>query len=200
MLALFQSGGWLMWPLLLCSILALSIVLERLWTLRESKILPPHLVTKLLKAVAKEPQMLHLPNLAYESPLGSILAVGLKSYPQDLSLIRTRMEEQGKQVLLKLEKYINALGTISAVAPLLGLLGTVMGMINVFTALNLSEASNAEALAGGIAQALLTTAFGLCIAIPSLMFHRYFQRKLDELSIKLENGALQLLDGLKNLG
>lgn len=197
MLELFQSGGWLMWPLLLCSILALAIVLERMWTLRESKILPQKLVQNILGEFAKKSRTVHLPNLAYQSPLGSILATGLKYREQGVSTMRSRMEEQGRQVVMQLEKYLNALGTIAAIAPLLGLLGTVVGMINVFSALNLGGSSNAEALAGGIAQALLTTAFGLSIAILSLMFHRHFQRKMDELSSKLESESLLLIDGLR---
>tara|TARA_R110002110_G_scaffold404606_1_gene623207 strand:- start:248152 stop:248778 length:627 start_codon:yes stop_codon:yes gene_type:complete len=196
-LELFQSGGWLMWPLLLCSILALAIVLERLWTLRESKILPQKLVQNILGEFAKKSRTVHLPNLAYQSPLGSILATGLKYREQGVSTMRARMEEQGRQVVMQLEKYLNALGTIAAIAPLLGLLGTVVGMINVFSVLNLGGASNAEALAGGIAQALLTTAFGLSIAILSLMFHRHFHRKMDELSSKLESESLSLIDGLR---
>jgi len=197
MLELFQSGGWLMWPLLLCSIFSLAIVLERMWTLRESKILPQKLVQIILGEFAKKTRTVHLPNLAYQSPLGSILATGLKYREQGVSAMRSRMEERGRQVVLQLEKYLNALGTIAAIAPLLGLLGTVVGMINVFSALNLEGASNTEALAGGIAQALLTTAFGLSIAIVSLMFHRHFQRKLDELSGKLEVESLLLIEGLR---
>ncbi|MCS5708984.1 MotA/TolQ/ExbB proton channel family protein [Candidatus Berkiella cookevillensis] len=197
MLVLFQSGGWLMWPLLVCSIISLAIVVERAWTLRETNILPPDLVKSILSELSKKNQTVHLPNLAYNSPLGIILAVGLKYSENGVSIMRVRMEEQGRQVVMRLEKYLNALGTIASVSPLLGLLGTVMGMINIFTALNLHETANTEVLAGGIAQALLTTAFGLSIAIPSLMFHRHFQRKIDELSVKLENESLLLIDGLK---
>ncbi len=197
MLVLFQSGGWLMWPLLVCSIISLAIVVERAWTLRETNILPPDLVKSILSELSKKNQNVHLPNLAYSSPLGTILAVGLKYSENGVTIMRTRMEEQGRQVVMRLEKYLNALGTIASVSPLLGLLGTVMGMINIFTALNLYETANTEVLAGGIAQALLTTAFGLSIAIPSLMFHRHFQRKIDELSVELENESLLLIDGLK---
>lgn len=197
MLALFQSGGWLMWPLLLCSIISLAVVIERAWTLRERKILPPNLVNNTLNVISKHPNNLHVPNLSYNSPLGTILAVGLKYSSHGVTIMRARMEEQGRQVLMRLEKYINTLGTIAAIAPLLGLLGTVMGMIQVFSALTFNETANTEVLAGGIAQALMTTAFGLSIAIPSLMFHRYYQRKIDELGLKLENESLQLIDGLK---
>lgn len=186
-----------MWPLLICSIISLAIVLERAWTLREKNILPPDLVRSILGEFSKKNQTVHLPNLAYNSPLGIILATGLKYSENGVSIMRDRMEEQGRQVVMQLEKYLNALGTITSVSPLLGLLGTVMGMINIFTALNLHETANTEVLAGGIAQALLTTAFGLSIAIPSLMFHRHFQRKIDELSKKLESESLLLIDGLK---
>lgn len=199
MLELFQSGGWLMWPLLFCSIISVAIVIERALTLRESKIAPKNLVGELLAEMLRAPNNLHLPNIAYDSPLGTILSVGLKYREQGAKIMRARMEEQGRQVVMRLEKYINTLGTIAAVSPLLGLLGTVMGMIHVFTALNFHDATNTETLAGGIAQALLTTAFGLLIAIPSLMFHRFYQRKIDELSVKLENECVQLVEGVKSL-
>lgn len=199
MMTLFQSGGWLMWPLLLCSIISLAIVVERAWTLREANILPPNLVKQTLTEIAQKPDSIHIPNLAYQSPLGIILAAGLNYTNQGVTLMRSRMEEQGRQVIMQLERFMNTLGTIASVAPLLGLLGTVVGMIQVFTALTFNEAANTEVLAGGIAKALITTAFGLVIAIPSLMFHRYFQRKIDELAVKLESQCLLLVDGLKAL-
>lgn len=201
MLELFHSGGWLMWPLLACSIVSIAIVLERMWTLRSSKILPPKLVENIINQLSNQHNKIHLPNIAYQSPLGAILVTGLQYRLQGVSVMRSRMEEQGRQVVVKLEKYLNALGTIAAVAPLLGLLGTVIGMIHVFSALNLDHTGNTEALAGGIAQALLTTAFGLMIAIPSLMFHRHFQRKVDELANKMEFESVSLIEKLKeNVG
>lgn len=196
MIDLFVAGGWLMYPLLICSIVALAIILERLWILRETKIIPPDLVQIILKKLAqKDGQPLKLNELSNQSPLGNILSKGLQSSEQGITIMRTRMEDQGRQVLLELECYLNTLGTIAAAAPLLGLLGTVLGMIQIFTALG--GTPNPEGLAGGIAQALLTTAFGLFIAIPSLMFHRFFKRRVDEFALKLEKEAQKLIDGLK---
>jgi biopolymer transport protein ExbB len=198
MLDIFLSGGWIMWPLLACSVLALAIVLERLWSLNTKKIVPEGLVQRVLHAIANRQQdSFRVQDLAQESPLGSMIAKGLQHSEQGLNTMRQRMEEHGRQVMAKLERYVNALGTIAAITPLLGLLGTVIGMIQVFTVITSQGATESEALAGGIAQALITTAFGLSIAIPSLMFHRYFERKLDELSIQLEREATCLVEGLK---
>lgn len=196
MIDLFIAGGWLMYPLLACSIVAFAIIVERLWILREYKIIPHDLVQEVLRRLSqKEGRSLRLAELAGQSPLGQILSKGLQCSEQGITIMRTRMEDQGRQVLLELECYLNTLGTVAAAAPLLGLLGTVLGMIQIFTALG--GTPNPEGLAGGIAQALLTTAFGLFIAIPSLMFHRFFKRRVDEFAIKLEKESQKLIDGLK---
>ena len=198
MIDIFLAGGWLMYPLLVCSIIALTIIIERAWVLRAKKIAPPELVTSILKRLTNRAgPALKLTELASESPLGLILSRGLQNSEQGISIMRTRMEDQGRQILVELERYLNTLGTIAAAAPLLGLLGTVLGMIEIFSVLG--GDLNPEGLAGGIAQALLTTAFGLFIAIPCLMFHRYFRRRIDELSIKLERESQKLIDGLKAL-
>lgn len=196
MIDLLFAGGWLMFPLLGCSIIALAIIVERIWVLQEQKIIPAELVQYILSQLSKkDAKPLKLSELAIQSPLGHILSKGLLHAEQGIAVMRTRMEDQGRQVIVELEKYLNTLGTIASAAPLLGLLGTVLGMIQIFAVLGGSP--NPEALAGGIAQALLTTAFGLFIAIPSLMFHRYFRRRIDEFSAKLEKESQRLLDGLK---
>lgn len=196
MIDLLLAGGWLMFPLLGCSIIALAIIVERFWVLRENRIIPNDLVQNVLGQLSrKESKPLKLSDLALQSPLGHILSKGLFHAEQGITVMRTRMEDQGRQVIVELEKYLNTLGTIAAAAPLLGLLGTVLGMIQIFAVLGGSP--DPEALAGGIAQALLTTAFGLFIAIPSLMFHRYFKRRIDEFSSKLEKESQRMLDGLK---
>jgi biopolymer transport protein ExbB len=198
MLEILLAGGWLMFPLLGCSILALAIILERMWILRGSRLIAPHLVPHILKRLSdREENPLRLAELTQQGPLGVILAQGLQHAEQGISVMRARMEDQGRQTVIQLESYLNALGTIAAAAPLVGLLGTVLGMIEIFAVLGGNP--EPEALAGGISTALLTTAFGLFIAIPSLMFHRYFKRKIDELSAKLEKEAQKLLDGLKSL-
>jgi biopolymer transport protein ExbB len=192
------AGGWLMFPLLGCSIIALAIIAERLWVLREPKIIPRDLVHTILKDLSKrDAKPIRLSELAMQSPLGHILSKGLQHSEQGISAMRSRMEDQGRQVIVELEKYLNTLGTIASAAPLLGLLGTVLGMIQIFAVLGGNP--DPEALAGGISTALLTTAFGLFIAIPSLMFHRYFRRRIDEFAAKLEKEAQKLIDGLKAL-
>lgn len=196
MIDMFLAGGWLMYPLLGCSIIAFAIIVERMWVLRPRKIIPPDLVQLILKKLAtRDGPTLKLMELASQSPLGLILSRGLQHTEQGISIMRTRMEDQGRQVVAELERYTSTLGTIAAAAPLLGLLGTVLGMIEIFSVLGGSH--DPEALAGGIAKALLTTAFGLFVAIPSLMFHRYFRRRIDELSLKLEKEAQKMIDGLK---
>ncbi|MBI2790476.1 MAG: MotA/TolQ/ExbB proton channel family protein [Gammaproteobacteria bacterium] len=198
MIDILLAGGWLMFPLLGCSIVALAIIAERLWVLREPKIIPRDLVHTILKDLSKrDAKPIRLSELAMQSPLGHILSKGLQHSEQGISAMRSRMEDQGRQVIVELEKYLNTLGTIASAAPLLGLLGTVLGMIQIFAVLGGNP--EPEALAGGISTALLTTAFGLFIAIPSLMFHRYFRRRIDEFAAKLEKEAQKLIDGLKAL-
>lgn len=200
MFRLFLSGGWLMFPLLGCSVVALAIILERLWVLRENKVLPQDLSQALFKKLASSHQHnkpLRMDELGYNSPLGQILSQGLQYSEQGITIMRTRMEDQGRQVIIELDRYLNTLGTIASAAPLLGLLGTVLGMIQIFAVLGADQ--DPQALAGGIAQALLTTAFGLFIAIPSLMFHRYFRRRIEEFSLKLEKESQKLLDALKSI-
>ncbi len=196
MVDLLLAGGWLMFVLLGCSIIALTIIVERLWVLSEKKIAPSDLVQEVLKRLTlRESKPLKLSELATGSPLGLILSRGLQHSEQGISVMRARMEDQGRQVIIELERYLNTLGTIASAAPLLGLLGTVLGMIQIFAVLG--GTPDPEALAGGIAQALLTTAFGLFIAIPCLMFHRYFRRRIDEFAIKLEKESQKMVDGLK---
>lgn len=198
MIDLLLAGGWLMFPLLGCSIIAFAIIAERLWVLRDKKIIPPDLVQDILKRLSlQEGAPLRLSELATTSPLGLILARGLQCSEQGISAMRVRMEEQGRQVIVELERYLNTLGTVASTAPLLGLLGTVLGMIEIFAVLE--GAPETHALGGGIAKALLTTAFGLFIAIPCLMFHRYFRRRIDEFALKLEKEAQKLVDGLKSM-
>lgn len=195
---MLRAGGLLMLPILGCSILAFAIVLERFWQLRIDKIAPPDLAPKALHwANQHQLTVHHLQQLMSMGPLGQILSVGLESLDQGTTAMKSRMEAQGRHVVMELEKYLNVLGTIAAAAPLLGLLGTVVGMIQMFSVFNVDGMNQPDLLAAGIAKALITTAFGLSVAIPSLMFHRYFQRKVDEITYKLERESLRLVDGLK---
>lgn len=195
---LIQSGGILMIPILGCSIIGLAIVIERLWQLRTRKVIPSQLPSKILN-LAKRQSLGHaqLQQLSTEGTLGEILAIGLEHAEYGWDVVRNRMEERGRHCLIELEKYLNILGTIAVITPLLGLLGTVVGMIQMFSALTLDGAIKPEMLAAGISKAMITTAFGLSVAIPCLMFHRFFLRKIEELTYKLEKESLKVVDSLK---
>ncbi|MDA1074829.1 MAG: MotA/TolQ/ExbB proton channel family protein [Proteobacteria bacterium] len=195
MLEIVQSGGWLMVPILLCSVVAAAISVERLWTLQSSRITPRNLLADvwgLLKNGEVEPQKLR--ELRNSSPLGRVFAAGVSNARRGREVMKEAMEEAASGVSHELERYLTALGIIASISPLLGLLGTVVGMINVFTALMLEGAGNANVLAGGISQALITTAAGLSVAIPALIFHRFFLRRVDELVIQMEQEASKLAD------
>ena len=192
MLEVFQAGGWLMWPIALASVLALGICIERAWTLRASRIAPADLVDRVAAARARDPAS--APALCEGGGLGPILAAGLAAAEQGRERMQEAMTEAAAGVVHDLERYLTTLGTIAAASPLLGLLGTVMGMIRVFRTLMADGAADPAALAGGISEALLTTAAGLVAAIPALVFHRFLLRKVDELVVALEGQAGRLLN------
>ena len=197
MFELVQAGGWLMIPILLCSIIAAGISLERLWTLRAEQVAPSDLLAQVWIWIRdNEMDNDRLRAVKSNSPLGQILAVGITSHRLGREVMKESIEEVANHVVHELERYLNTLGTVAAITPLLGLLGTVIGMIKVFTAIQLEGTGNAVVLAGGISEALITTAAGLTVAIPSLFFHRYFQRKIDELVIYMEQEALKLVEVL----
>ncbi len=195
MFELIKNGGWLMLPIILCSIIAMAIVAERFWTLQRKKILPPELVPQLWR-LAKEKKIddISLRKVKLSSPLGAILSAGLVNKHHGREMMKTSIEETGRQVVHDLERFLNTLGTIASITPLLGLLGTVVGMIKVFSAIMIHGVGDPGILAGGISEALLTTAAGLTVAIPSLIFHRYFERLVDEYVLKMEEEALKLID------
>lgn len=195
MFELIKNGGWLMLPIILCSIVAMAIVVERFWSLQRKKILPPELVPQLWR-LAKEDKIddITLRRVKLSSPLGSILASGLLNKHHGREMMKISIEETGRQVVHELERFLNPLGTIASVTPLLGLLGTVVGMIKVFAAIMVHGVGDPGILAGGISEALLTTAAGLTVAIPSLIFHRYFERLVDEYVLNMEEEALKLVD------
>ena len=198
MLEIVQSGGWLMVPILLCSIVAAAICVERLWTLQRSRIVPKNLVAQIWSAVkTEELDAQKLRELRTSSPLGQVLAAGVANAKRGREVMKEAMEESASQVSHDMERYLTSLGIIASISPLLGLLGTVVGMIKVFTALMLEGAGNANVLAGGISQALITTAAGLSVAIPALMFHRFFLRRIDELVVTMEQEAGKLVEILQ---
>lgn len=194
MIHLFLAGGWVMYPLLACSILAVAIIAEKAWVLRVGRVVPSELVAAFLKQVAGQSSV-RFGSWASQTLLGRMLYQGLEQSEQGSLAMRLKMEDYGRQAIIELERYLNTLGTIVSTAPLLGLLGTVLGMIQLFAVLG--GEPHPQALAAGISQALLTTAFGLIIAIPSLICHRYFRRRVDEFVLKLEMEGQKLIEGLK---
>jgi biopolymer transport protein ExbB len=196
-LEVFIAGGWLMWPILLCSIVGLAISVERFYTLNPRKIAPPHLLATVWKQLkAGELDAERLRNLKKASPLGRILAAGLGNAYHGRDVMKESIQEAAGHVIHDLERYLNTLGTIAAVSPLLGLLGTVFGMITVFAEIMAQGTGNASALAGGISQALITTAAGLTVAIPALVMHRYFVGRIDGIVVELEQETIKLVDAL----
>lgn len=192
---LVKAGGWIMLPIILCSIAAAAIVAERLWTLRVSRITPPDLLPTVWGWIKnKNLNNDKLKELRGHSPLGQILAAGLANSRHGREIMKECIEEAAARVIHELERYLNALGTIAGITPLLGLLGTVLGMIEIFSAFTGSNVANASQLAGGIAKALITTAAGLFVAIPALFFHRFLQRRVDELVVGMEQDAIKLVE------
>jgi len=187
----------MMLPIILSSVIAMAIVGERFWSLQRKKILPPELLPQVRKLYMEnkmdEPT---LRRLKTSSPLGYVLAAGLANSSHGRRVMKDCMEEAGRKVAHDLERFLNALGTIAAVGPLLGLLGTVFGMIEIFSSMMKHGAGDPSSLAGGISVALITTAAGLTVAIPSLIFHRYFERLVDEFVVSMEEEALKLIDVL----
>lgn len=197
MFELVTAGGWLMVPIIACSIIAFAIIAERLWTLRVKRVIPRQLVAQVWdQAKGKKLDVERLQDLRAGSPLGRILAAGLMNRNASREIMKEAIEDTGRHVVHELERYINTLGTIAAISPLLGLLGTVIGMIQVFSTITTHGVGNPGALAGGISQALITTAAGMVVAIPSLMAYRYFRGKVSMLVIRMEQQALRMVEVL----
>ena len=196
---LIKAGGWIMWPILGCAVLTLAITLERLWTLRRKSVLPPTLGDEVREWAASgrlDPG--HLEALRQNSPLGELLAAALEVRDKPREQIKERVEDFGRHVAHDMDRFLNTLGTIAGVAPLLGLLGTVFGMIRMFLGILKSGVGDASRLAGGIGEALVTTAAGLCVAIPALMLYRYLRGRVTEYTIDMEKQAIALLDTIES--
>ncbi|MCC5795568.1 MAG: MotA/TolQ/ExbB proton channel family protein [Chromatiales bacterium] len=195
---IIQAGGWLMLPILLCSVIACAIIAERLWTLQPQRVIPADLSRQVWDWISRNQlTQQHLQALRETSPLGQVLAAGLASRHRDREGMKESIEDTGRHVVHEMERYLTTLGTIAAVTPLLGLLGTVIGMIKVFNAITLEGVGDPGVLAGGISEALITTAAGLSVAIPSLMAYRYLRSRIDGLVVSMEKEALALLDALQ---
>ncbi len=198
MFELVKAGGWVMVPLILCSIAALAIIGERLWTLQTKFVIPAELlaqVQQLLEHKQFDAQQLLL--LREGSPMGRVLAAGLVNRQHPRDIIKEAVEDAGRHVVPELERYLNSLGTIAAISPFLGLLGTVLGMIQMFGGIGSHGLGDPSIVASGISQALVATAAGLAVAIPSLMFYRYFRARVDGLLVDMEQEAVKLIEILQ---
>ena len=197
MLELVKAGGWLMIPILLCSVFSLAIIAERFWTLRRPRIAPDHLVVEVWRsAEAGKLDEETIAGIRRGSALGRVLAAGLVNRHLDRERMKESIEDVGRHVVHELERYLNTLGTIASITPLLGLLGTVIGMIKVFSVITTQGVGDPAVLAGGISEALITTASGLAVAIPSLLFYRFFRGQVDGLVITMEQEALKMIEAL----
>jgi biopolymer transport protein ExbB len=195
MFELIRAGGWVMWPIVLCSVAALAIIGERLWSLRRPTVCPPGLLAQVQQWLNQNQlDEARLRLLRESSPLGRILAAGLVNRHHKREIVKEAIEDAGRHVLPELERYLRSLGTIAAISPFLGLLGTVLGMIQMFSGIGAQGIGDPTLVAQGIAKALITTAAGLVVAIPAVMFYRYFRGRVDELMLDMEQEALKLIE------
>ncbi|MFZ9653527.1 MAG: MotA/TolQ/ExbB proton channel family protein [Steroidobacteraceae bacterium] len=195
---LISAGGPAMWPIILCSVLAMGITLERAWTLQRSRVLPADLLPKvrrLLEAGSVSDEMLTA--LERNSPFGRVLAAGLAARHRPRERMLERLQDAGRQVVHELDRFLNTLGTIASIAPLLGLLGTVTGIIRSFTAINQGAIGDPRLLSGGISEALITTAAGLMVAVPALVAYRLLRGRVDALALELERETIAFIDWLE---
>lgn len=194
MLALIEAAGWPIWPLLFASVVALAIIIERFWTLRAGEICPPDMLDRVIQAYRQHGiRPGQIDELGRTSPLGRILATGLKYSASSREVIKESIEEAGRAVGHQLERFLTTLGTIATVSPLLGLLGTVIGMVEIFGSQD-PTGNNPAQLAHGISVALYNTAFGLIVAIPSMIFYRHFRAKVDTFLVEMEQQAVKLVE------
>jgi len=197
-LELVRAGGWPMIPLLLLSAVALAIIVERFWSLRRLRVMPPGLCDEVLAWVARRKPLApaHVESLRSTSPLGALLAAALDVRNRSREQIRERVEDVGRHLVHRMERFLNTLGTIAAAGPLLGLFGTVVGMIEMFIGILDHGIGDANQLAGGIGKALVCTAAGMVVAIPALAFHRYFRGRIAGYIVDMEHEAMRLMDVL----
>ena len=194
---LVRAGGPFMWPIIVCSVAAVGILLERLWTLQRKRVLPEELIKKVSQfAEAEQISPKVIEALEKNSPLGRVLAAALANRDRGREIMMERVEDTGRHVVHELERFLNTLGTIASISPLLGLLGTVTGIIRAFNAVMLGGMGDPRLLAGGISEALITTAGGLAVAIPSFIAYRYLRGKVERIVIDMEKIAVNFADSL----
>ena len=194
-----RAGGPFMWPIIICSIAAAGILLERLWTLQRKRVLPQDLIKKVSELADRNqvnPKVIDA--LEKNSPLGRVLAAALANRHRGREIMMERVEDTGRHVVHELERFLNTLGTIAGVSPLLGLLGTVTGIIRAFNAIQAGGMGDPRALSGGIAEALIATAAGLCVAIPALISYRYLRGRVDGIVVEMEKHAIRMADALES--
>lgn len=197
MYELIVAGGWLMLPLIVCSLIVIGVAGERFLALRPHRVVPAHLLGQVWNWIKQgEVTADKLRELRDSSPLGLLLATGLANSQHGREIMKDSIDEAANQIIHELERFISILGTIAAITPLIGLLGTVIGMIKVFTAIMIEGTGNAGVLAGGISEALITTAAGLTVAIPALICNRFFERRIDSLVVVMEDQAIKLVDAV----
>ncbi len=197
MFSIIQAAGWPIWPLIVASVIALAIIAERLWSLRASVVMPAGLLTHAVQEYRQNgASPASLTKLADGSALGQVLAAGIKNIKSSPEVVKESIEEAGRAVAANLERFLTTLGTIAAIAPLLGLFGTVIGMIEIFGATSPTGNSNPTQLAHGISIALYNTAFGLVVAIPSMIFYRHFRGKIDNILLDMEMQGTKLVEVL----
>ena len=194
MFQLIEAAGWPIWPLLLASVIALAIIGERAWSLRSSLVAPPNLLAQVVQELRQNgpnPQL--LARLASGAPLAQVFAAGLKNARSTPQVMKEALDETGRAVAHELERFLTTLGTIATISPLLGLLGTVIGMIEIFGS-QTPQGSNPIVLAHGISIALYNTAMGLIVAIPSMIFYRHYRSRVDSLVVEMEGQAVKLVE------
>ena len=194
MFAIIQAAGWPMWPLLFASVIAVALIIERSFSLRHSRVVPAGLLDNViadLRQHGSSPEMVS--RVAAHSPLGRVLAAGLRNVSSTRVIMKESIEESGRVVVHDLERFLTTLGTIAAISPLLGLFGTIVGMIDIFASQGVNGANPAQ-LAKGISIALYTTGLGLIIAIPATIFWRHFRRLIDDLVVDMEQQAIKLVE------
>ncbi|WP_159879244.1 MULTISPECIES: MotA/TolQ/ExbB proton channel family protein [Aquitalea] len=195
MWSIVEAAGWPIWTIILASVISLAIIFERLFSLRASLIVPEGLLAQTVaefRRAGASSELLQL--LQNHSPLGKLFAAGLRNVSGSREVMKDAIEDEGRVVAHHLERFLNTLGTIAAMAPLLGLLGTVIGMIEIFGSQAPGGSSNPQQLAHGISIALYNTAFGLIVAIPSMMFYRHFRARVDGLLVEMEAQAVKLVE------
>lgn len=196
LLSIIQAAGWTIWLIILCSIITLAIIGERFWTLRRSAVLPANLFSDTVQAFKVQgPSADLIVKLSENSFLGRVFAAGIANVKSSREIMKESMEETGRAVMVEMERFLNGLGTIATVAPLLGLFGTVIGMIDIFGA-STPQGQNPAQLAHGISVALYNTAGGIAVAVPALIFYRHFRSKVDTMVVDMEQQGIKLVETL----